>query len=191
MSHFTKINAQVKDLEILKIAAKKMGLDVKSNEHCRYYSGSQIRDAVVVLPGAYDVGLTQNEDHYDIDADFYNGHVEKYVGPKCGDLLKNYAAEKARIEAFSLGLGVTEEVCNNEIVLTMTDSETGGQIKVECQSNGNVKVQTSGFSGQGCMKFKSLEEALGVTQSISYTEEFYAAETEKTAECLYTTIEEN
>lgn len=186
MSHFTKITAQIKDLEALTVAAKKMGFSVAQNANCRYYYGAQKRDFVIKLPGAYDMAANKDGDHYTLEADFYGSHVSRYVGQNGSLLMQKYAAEKARIEAFKNGLGVTEKTENDLITLTMTDPDTGGQITVECSPDGETHVRTSGFQGQGCMKFRNIEEALGVTEKLTHTDEFYLPEKETAVEFVHT-----
>ena len=141
MSHFTKITAQIKDMEALTAAAKKMGFSVKQNANCRYFHGEEKREFVIKLPGSYDVAATKEGDHYTLEADFYGSHVSKYVGSNGSLLVQKYAAEKARIEAFKNGLGVTEKSENDLITLTMTDPDSGGQITVECRPDGETQVR--------------------------------------------------
>ncbi len=187
MSHFTKITAQIKDLEALTVAAQKMGFRVAANANCRYYYGTERKDFVIKLPGAYDIAATKSKDFYELEADFYQNHVSRYVGRNGNLLVQKYAVEKARIEAFKRGLSVTEKNEDNGCIeMTMIDPDSGGQISVQCYPGGETEVKTSGFQGQSCMKFRDIEEALGVTESISHTDEFYLAEQERGAEVVHT-----
>lgn len=186
MSHFTKISTQIKDLETLSVAAEKMGFRVAKNTNCRYYYGVQKREFVIKLPGEYDVAATKEGEYYTLEADFWGNHVSKYVGSNGEMLMQKYAAEKARIEAFKNGLGVTEKSENDLITLTMTDPDSGGQIIVECCPGGETKVKTTGFQGQGCMKFRNIEEALGETEKLTHTDEYYLDEPETAVEAVYT-----
>ncbi len=176
MSHFSKINAKISDEEALSAATTKMGLSLIPDGMCRYYYGTEKADMVVKLPGEYDVALTKEGDSYSLKADLYKGQVEKYVGPNAGLLMQRYSAEKARIEAFKKSLAITEVNDGDDIVLTLTDSETGGQIKVVCHIGGEIDVKTSGFPGQSCMKFQDLESALGANLEFTPTMEMYEAE---------------
>lgn len=179
MSHFSKIDAQISDEEALKTATNKMGLDLIPNGMCRYYYGKERADMVVKLPGKYDVALEKDGDHYNMKADLWNGQVEKYVGANAGLLMQQYSVEKARIEAFKKALAVTEANDGDDIVLTLTDSETGGQINIICHIGGKIDIKTSGFPGQSCMKFQDLESALGAREEFSPTMEMYEAEPTK------------
>ena len=184
MSHFTKISAQIKDLEALKAAANKMGFEVQRDAQCRYFYGTQNKDFVIKLPGQYDMAVTGAEGSYQLEADFFNGYVSRYVGQNGDTLMQHYTAEKAKIEAFQRGLSVTEEEKDNTIILTLTDQDTGGQIIIECYPGGNSQVKTQGFQGQGCMKFRELEEALGHTDTITPTDEMYLPETDTAVEVV-------
>ena len=77
MSHFTRITAEIKDLEALKRAAANLNLSLVSNTSCRYYYGSEYREYVIKLPGQYDVAVEERgKGVYDWGADFYGGQVE-------------------------------------------------------------------------------------------------------------------
>jgi len=84
------------------------------------------------------LALNREGDAYSVQADLYNGQVEQYVGKNAGLLTQRYAAEKARIEAFKHSLAVTEENEGSNIVLTLIDTDTGGQIKVVCHVGGDI-----------------------------------------------------
>lgn len=173
MSHFTKIATKIKDKEALQAAVSKMGFTLKENAQARYYYGSEMADLVVKLPGKYDIALNINNDSYDVKADMYKGEVSKYVGENAGTLFQQYSVEKVKIEAYQKGLSVTEIEEDGKIILTLIDEESGGQISVVCYSGGKTEFKTTGFPGQGCMKFRDLEEALGTTESFKETMEMY------------------
>lgn len=174
MSHFTKIATKIKDKEALKAAVSNMGFSLLENSKARYYYGTQTADMVVKLPCRYDVALNnENGEEYSIEADMYGGYVKEYVGEGAGLLLQQYAVEKVKIEAFKNALSVTQRECKNNIVLNLIDPDQGGQIEVTCFPNGKTEVKTVGFPGESCMRFKSIEEALGSTESIEPTMEMY------------------
>lgn len=189
MSHFSKINAQINDEEALRAATNKMGLNLIPNGMCRYYYGTEKADIVIKLPGKYDLALTKQGNHFNMKADLWNGQVEQYVGPNAGILMQQYAVEKARIEAFKKSLAVTESKDGNDIVLTLTDSESGGQISIVCRIGGKVDIKTHGFPGQSCMKFQDLESALGAREEFHSTMEMYEAEPNQASESVKTTID--
>lgn len=176
MSHFTRIATQIKDREALQAAVSKMGFLLNEHSKARYYYGAEMADLVVKLPGKYDIALNLKNEEYEVKADMYDGEVSRYVGKNAGILLQQYSAEKVKIEAFQRGLSVTENEEKGMITLTLTDEESGGQISVVCYSGGKTEIKTSGFPGQGCMKFRDLDEALGSTESFKETMEMYLPE---------------
>lgn len=188
MSHFSKINAKVQDEQALSEATKKMGFELIFQGQCRYYYGIQSADLVVKLPGKYDIALNKEGDSYRLQADLFGNNVEKYVGPDAGLLMQRYSVEKAKIEAFKKALAVTETTKGNDIVVTTTDYETGGQVEIICHIGGKIEVKTSGFPGSSCMKFKDLEAALGSQEEFTPTMEFYAAEPNSETEEIKTII---
>ena len=189
MSHFSKINALISDEEALKAATAKMGFSLIPSGRCRYYYGSQKADMVIKLPGMYDVALNKKDGIYSMSADLYSNQVEQYIGSDAGLLMQEYSAEKVRIEAFKRSLAVTSAKSDSDIVLTLTDIDTGGQINVVCHLGGKIDLNTSGFPGETCMKFQDLESALGHREEFSPTMEMYMEKPADATESIYTTTE--
>ena len=189
MSHFTKITAEIKDLEALRSATEKMGFTLVANAPCRYYSGAPIKDYVIKLPGKYDIAINEKNGTFNLEADFWKGYVSTYVGNNGCNLLKQYSIEKAKIEAFQRGLTVTEEEDGENTILTLTDQESGGQIFITCKPGGDTEVKTSGFQGQSCMQFRDIELALGATEDIQHTADFYLPDKETAVETINTSVD--
>ena len=169
MSHFSRITAEIKDIEALKRACSKMGFPIEDWALCRHYFGKTLKEKVIKLPGDYDIAVKTEGDHFILEADLYSGQVAKYVGADAKDLMLNYSKEKIESEAMHFGLFVQEN-SNNSI--EMTDPDTGGKIRVDFDENNNISFQYSGF-GEQCLKFKKLEETLGILKEFTYTDEFY------------------
>ena len=173
MSHFTKITAEIKDLDALKAAAANMNLKLESNTGCRYYYGIERKEHVVKLPGKYDVSIEANSDgSYDINADFYGGHVEEYIGPNGSELLRQYSIEKLKIEAKKHGYKVYDA---GNGALKLIDKISGGKAIVSVCPDGKINVETSGFKGQSCMNFSIIEKALGKIDDVKKKPEYYQA----------------
>jgi len=170
MSHFTKLTAEIKDLETLKLALLGMNLKLETNTSCRYYYGEEQKKFVIKLPGPYDVALEKNSNgSYDLNADFYQGHVEKHIGHKGEKLLRQYSIEKLKIEAKKNGY----KVYPTEEGMKIMDPKTGGKVEVKILPNGQIDIKTSGFKGQSCMKFAEIEKVLGKIESCKKTSEYY------------------
>lgn len=189
MSHFSKINAVISDEEALRAATAKMGFTLIPNGQCRYYYGTQRADMVIELPGRYDVALNRKAGYYSLSADLYSNQVEQFIGRDAGLLMQQYSAEKVRIEAFKRSLAVTSAKQNSDIVLTLTDVDTGGQINVVCHVGGKIDLNTTGFPGETCMKFQDLESALGHREEFSPTMEMYMEKPSDATEAIYTTTD--
>ena len=180
MSHFTKISTEIRDLAALKKAAESMGFHMIPGASCRYYFGEKEMDHVIRLPGKYDLGVkSETEGRYSLQADFWAGHVTKYVGPNASLLMQKYSLEKIRCEAEKMGLSIFSGENPNQI--SLYDTETGGTINCTVTSDGQATFATEGFEGGTCMKFRALEEALGATQEMEYTSEYYVPETRAAA----------
>ena len=114
MSHFTSVRTEIRDMEALKKALEAMNLRLEHNIPCRYYEGAPYRENVVRLPGPYDMALEmQANGAYNISADLYRGHVEKTIGRRGCNLMKEYSIQKLRIEAQKLGYKVYSNGENN------------------------------------------------------------------------------
>lgn len=178
MSHFTCINAEIRDLEALQAAVVRIGGEVVEDTECRYYYGTKKKDIVIRLPGQYDAALERREDGaYDLVADWYEGHVAQYLGDGGSTLLQLYAVEKAKLEGRRRGFSVMERQDGEDILVTLQDPE-GGALKVWCSPGGKTVCQPDGISGESCMKFFDLEKALGSLETCRRTGDYY----EKTPE---------
>jgi hypothetical protein len=176
MSHFSKIQVEITDLEALRAAVARMGFEVIENAECRYYYGTQQKEIVIKLPGKYDAALEKDpEGKYMLTADFYGGHVEKYIGEKGAFLLQLYTVEKAKIEGRKRGFAVTETQGEDHILVTLRDPQ-GGALKVYCYPGGKTITQPDNIHGKSCMKFYDLEKALGFIEEHKLTADFWANE---------------
>ena len=108
MSHFTEIKTQIKDTEALRAACQEIGLTLLQNADARgYYENKTKGEYVIRLKGPYDIAVNKQADGtFGLNADLWNGHVEKEVGPGYGKLLQLYGVHKASIEARKKGLSV-------------------------------------------------------------------------------------
>ena len=108
MSHFTEIQTQIKDIEALRAACQEMGLTLLQNADARgYYENKTKGEYVIRLKGPYDIAVNKQADGtFGLNADLWNGHVEKEIGLGYGKLLQLYGVHKASIEARKKGLSV-------------------------------------------------------------------------------------
>ncbi len=122
MSHFVTIETQIRDLAALREACGELGLPVLDNAEARGYGGTtQHGEHVIRLKGPYDIALQRQADGtFRLSCDWWDGHVEREVGPKCGRLLQLYAVHKTIREARRKGLTVRRQpLSNGAIKLTL------------------------------------------------------------------------
>ena len=102
MSHFTSIETQVRDIEALREACTELGVALLDHTQARGFGKARLEaDHVVRLKGPYDIAVNRAERNgtYTLTTDWWDGHVEKEVGPKFGTLLQLYATHKVIREA--------------------------------------------------------------------------------------------
>lgn len=101
MSHFTTIETQVRDIPALREACRELGVELLENAVARGYSANTHKgDLVIRLKGPYDVALNRQQDgRYGLTCDWWDGHVERELGPGYGKLLQLYGLYKAQAEA--------------------------------------------------------------------------------------------
>ena len=110
MSHFTTIQTQIRDVAALEDACAEMGLELLRDAEARGFSGQARRGELVIrLKGPYDIAANRADgsETYDLATDWWNGHVEKEVGPDYGRLLQLYGVHKTLREARTRGLRAT------------------------------------------------------------------------------------
>lgn len=111
MSHFTTIQTQIRDLAALRDACRELGVELLENTLARGYgSNHQPGTYVIRLRGPYDIALNPQQDGtFGLTCDWWDGHVEKEVGPNFGRLLQLYGVHKARMEAQRKGYTVRRQ----------------------------------------------------------------------------------
>jgi len=115
MSHFTTIKTQIKDISALRSACAELKLPLRANAEARGYAGQTRRgDFVIQLKGPYDIAVKgQPDGTFGLATDWWQGHVEKEVGPNFGKLLQLYGVYKATAEARKKGFCVLRQPQGN------------------------------------------------------------------------------
>lgn len=172
MSHFTTIYTEIRDLECARSALANMGLDMVDEGMCRFYGGTELKENVVRLPGMYDCALEKSiTGNYNITADFWNGHVARYIGHNGSVIMSNYAIEMLKKMAKKMHLSMSKQEGGSYKVRDSKDS-SGGFMMVSVDENGEVKFVPKGLKGKKCAKYFELEEALGKVASREFTKEY-------------------
>jgi hypothetical protein len=111
MSHFTSIKTQVRDLDALREACTDLGVELLTGVPCRGYATATRSCAHTIrLKGPYDIAVDPSPDDdgtHGLTTDWWDGHVQREVGPKFGRLLQSYGVHKTLREARSRGLRAT------------------------------------------------------------------------------------
>jgi hypothetical protein len=124
MSHFTTILTQIRDVDALEAACAELGVELLRDTEARGFANSTRHGELVVrLKGPYDIAATRanpndGTEPYELSTDWWNGHVEREVGPNFGRLLQLYGVHKTMREAAKKHLRVTRR------------QETDGSIKL-------------------------------------------------------------
>ena len=119
MSHFTTIQTQIRDIDALRDACAELGLELLPNAEARGF-GQQTRhgEYVIRLKGPYDIAVNREtmaeegkgKGAYGLTTDWWDGHVEREVGPRYGRLLQLYGVHKTTREARRQRYRVTRKV---------------------------------------------------------------------------------
>ena len=124
MSHFTTILTQIRDADALADACAELGVELLRDAEARGFANSTRHGELVVrLKGPYDIAANRanpndGTEPYELSTDWWNGHVEREVGPNYGRLLQLYGVHKTMREAAKKHLRVTRR------------QETDGSIKL-------------------------------------------------------------
>jgi len=113
MSHFTTILTQIRDVDALEAACAELGVELLRDTDARGFANSTRHGELVVrLKGPYDIAANRpnpndGTEPYELSTDWWNGHVEREVGPNYGRLLQLYGVHKTIREANKKRLRVT------------------------------------------------------------------------------------
>lgn len=110
MSHISKIELEVTDLEILNHACVRLGLTlIKGRKSFRWYGKSASCSHAIRVPGAdYEIGILEKDGRYELNCDYYDRNIEKAIGSQGGLLKQLYAVEKTKLAARKKGYSILE-----------------------------------------------------------------------------------
>ena len=114
MSHLTKIELEINDLSVLKSACSRLGLEYNADQkEFVWFAGRRTAcEAVIKVPNArYEIGITKKQEGkgFELQTDFFDPTIGKYVGNGGGLLKQAYAIEKGKFEARKKGYQVFEQ----------------------------------------------------------------------------------
>ncbi len=121
MSHLSRIELQVTDLESLSKACRQIGLNLMRGKNTfKWFNGNGKCEHAITVPGAdYEIGLVSNEEDggYELQTDYWDKGMEAAIGKNGGLLKQRYAVERTKTEAIRKGYRVIEKKTDNGIRL--------------------------------------------------------------------------
>ena len=138
MSHVAKIELEINDLDALKAACQRLGLEFRCGQTSYAWYGEYVGDYplpegltvqdlgkcdhAIHVPGAgYEVGILKRNNKYLLLWDFWSeGGLERALGRNAGRLKQAYAIERTRHEALRKGYRMTECGTQNGVRLVLT-----------------------------------------------------------------------
>ena len=119
MSHISKIELEVTDLESLDRACSHIGLTLNRNQSTfKWYDGDSQCDHAIRIPGAsYEIGLIKKDGKYELQTDFWDDKISEVIGEDGGLLKQRYAVEQTRTQAIRKGYRVIERQVDNTVRL--------------------------------------------------------------------------
>ena len=119
MSHISKIELEVTDLESLERACSHIGLTLNRNQTTfKWYDGNGVCDHAIKIPGAeYEIGLIKKDGKYELQTDYWDENIAKAIGENGGLLKQRYAVEQTRTQAIRKGYRVIERQIENAVRL--------------------------------------------------------------------------
>jgi hypothetical protein len=117
MSHMVVMDMpEIKDLDILSKACKRLGLTLDVNKkQASYYAGQNMKCDAVISAGksaSYEIALVKKGNSYEVQADLFDTRLQNMVGAKCGKLSQAYQIEQHRKIARENGYEIIGERVN-------------------------------------------------------------------------------
>lgn len=138
MSHIARIDLEINDLDALKAACGRLGLEFRCGQTSYAWYGEYVGDHplpegltvhdlgkcdhAIHVPGAsYEVGILKRNGKYLLLWDFWrDGGLERILGRNAGRLKQAYAIERTRREAQRKGYRFTESKTRTGVRLVLT-----------------------------------------------------------------------
>jgi hypothetical protein len=138
MSHISKIELEINDLEALKTACTIMGFNFMENQKTYKWFGNWVGDSplpegvkvedlgkcthAIKVPGAhYEIGVRQNGSKFHLIYDYWHsGRLEQYIGKDACKIKQTYTLARIRKEAQQKGYLYHEIRTNNGIRVSLT-----------------------------------------------------------------------
>lgn len=108
MSHFTTIQVEIKQGEILHQVLQELGYQVEYNTHVRGYMGDSTQaEYVIRQDNGYDLGFRQEGENYELVADFWGAKINEQ--DFINSITQKYAHKTLMMSLQTEGFNVEEE----------------------------------------------------------------------------------
>ena len=185
VSHVTKVDVEIRDLDAMETVCKRRGLALHRNQQKYAWWGRSVGDypipagmtvadlgkcshAIHLNSRSFEIGLVaQSDNSYRLIFDFYGQHelLAAVGGQECEGLIGDYTIETARNAANAQMWPVSD--CADGAIIIYHPS--GGTLTV----NRDGTVDANGFVGSGCTVASVIENALGAKQETTLKPEYY------------------
>ena len=138
MSHISKIEVRIDDLDALKAACRRLGFQFSKGQNTYKWYGRWVGDsplpegiskeelgkcdhAIIVPDCEYEIGVVKKGNHYILLWDsWYRGRLKKKIGKNAGILKQAYSIERVKTEARKRAYHIAEKRTQQGIRLTLT-----------------------------------------------------------------------
>lgn len=124
MSHLSKIELQINDLDTLRSACTRLGLEFRPDQKTfEWYQGrKECHHVIKVSDAAYEIGVFregENNSYHLLWDSWHRGGLEQRIGKDAGKLKQAYAIERVRKEARLKGHRLCEQKTEKGIRLVL------------------------------------------------------------------------
>ncbi len=122
MSHLSKIELQVTDIDTLARASRRMGFTLNQGQtQFKWYGKAAPCDHAIKIPNAdYEIGVIRNAGQFELNCDYFDRKLTQAIGENGGRLKQAYAIEKTKQVARQKGYTAIERESNQNIQLRIT-----------------------------------------------------------------------
>ena len=174
MSHFSQVQTEFTNLDALKEAVRALGFELQKGGIVRGYGGNKTTAQYVIkLPDGYDLGFNYDGQKFTAVGDFWNNHIEKYMGKRLSKLKAEYARKHIILTARRKGHMVLFQSDHTIKVRTLE----GAIITFTIDTDGSYTTHVQGLPGQSCTKLTEDYESGNVKRT--YTSEYFERERTK------------
>jgi len=123
MSHISKIELEVTDINVLSKACDRMGLKlIKGKKRFKWFGREDgTCDHAITIPEAeYEIGVVKASGQYELSCDFFDRRLQEVIGDGGGLLKQAYAIEKTRQASRIKGYSVVERQNQSQVRLCIS-----------------------------------------------------------------------